>query len=102
MDKTTLLFIPIMVFIYFFLIPITDTVQLKTEGVISDWLGNDNGFGIIINHTVYWLDYSNIYSNVTMANFPNHYCVLVYESNILGWRGSPNFYRHIINLTVYD
>jgi len=73
------------------------------KGKITDWIGNDDGFGIKIDGVIYWLDYSGKFvSPVQMPYIVGHECELVYEDNWFSRSSILGLYDHCISLTIYD
>lgn len=102
MDKIEKILIIMITIIIIITITIVYPIPKTITGTITDILPNDNDFGIIINHQIYWITYTNIHTNLRLYNFPNHTCTLTFNSNILNNNGSPNDYRHTINLTIEE
>jgi hypothetical protein len=74
---------------------------VHVEGVITDFIGNDDGFGLKINGTCYWLTY-NGKNNMSVYSIIGKWCKLAYTSNILFPRGEIPFYADTIYLEVYN
>lgn len=80
-------------------------VQHNVSGTITDFIGNDDGFGIKIDGVAYWLTYDNInFNNTDMRSLVNHTCDLSYTSfGVFLPRGcgGPALYMHTDNLTIW-
>jgi hypothetical protein len=66
------------------------------QGVVTEWVGNDQGFGIIMNNQSYWLSYSG-----SLPSFPlvlNRTYLLVYDSSFAYPYGEVNAYAHTVSL----
>lgn len=86
------------------LVPVFNPKEYRVTGKITDWIGNDHGFGLVINGQVYWLSYNGqIVSKIPMQSFRGHFAILVYTSNLLDFHGSDfmgMFYLDFVRLTV--
>jgi len=66
------------------------------QGVVTEWVGNENGFGIIMNNQCYWLTFSG-----SLPTFPlalNRTYILVYYSSFAFPYGAVNAYAHTVSL----
>lgn len=71
------------------------------EGKVTDFISNDEGFGLKINGTCYWLTY-NGENNMSVYSIIGKWCKLAYTSSLMFPRGEIPFYADTIYLEVYD
>ncbi len=83
------------------LISILPMVVYHVEGRVTDFIGNDDGFGLKMNGTCYWLTY-NGKNNMSVYSIVGKWCKLAYTSSLLFQRGEIPFYADTIYLEVYD
>jgi hypothetical protein len=88
------------VFLFYFLFPIRHEVR----GLITDWIGNDNGFGIKIDNETYALTYTGrIIGNGDLRSIVGHNCILVYDSTLFNPTGTQGWgYAWLVSLTILD
>jgi len=88
--------------ILFTLISLLPLRIVHVEGRITDFIGGDNGFGLKIDDTAYWLSYGG-YSNFSFSSsMIGKRCSLIYVTNLLCPNSVAGFYARTIHLRVFD
>jgi len=76
-------------------------IRHNVKGTVTDWIGNNNGFGLKINNVKYWLNYNGEFvSNVSMPFIIGRECVLIYEGTFLFPKGNCPSYANLIILVI--